>query len=394
MNLRDTALLDDLLDDDDDRVTEVDPFAAYAVPPPRSEALEDDHSGVRVVAPLALRLTSRGMLIGRHPSIRRVLETIDRVAQSTCTVLVTGESGTGKELVVAAIHDASARASAPLVTINCGAIPAELVESELFGHARGAFTGAQQARRGHFASAEGGTLFLDEVGELPLGAQVKLLRALQQREYTPVGETRAQRCDVRIVAATNRNLATEVAEGRFREDLYYRLNVIHLALPALRDRADDVKTLAEHFYRGVVAEAGRHDLLGISERCFAAIVAHGWPGNVRELANAIERGVLLSPGPFLEPEFMFDGADAEASGFRAPRIPEPPPSAPRLLRAVPSPPDALPPEGIDLYASIERYQNGLIAQALARTGGNKNKAARLLGLNRTTLVEMIRRRGL
>jgi sigma-54 specific flagellar transcriptional regulator A len=385
-------------------------------------AEEEEVSGV-LRAPLTLRLTSRGMIIGHHPAIRRVLETIDRVARSMCTVLVTGESGTGKELAIAALHDASARSEGPLVTINCGAIPLELIESELFGHVKGAFTGAQASRRGHIASAEGGTLFLDEVGELPLGAQVKLLRVLQQREYTPVGESRSVKCDVRIVAATNRDLGAEVTAGRFREDLYYRLNVIHIVMPALRERGDDLRILAEHFYRGFVATCGRADLRGISSAALAAISAHAWPGNVRALENAIERGVLLATGPYLEPEDIFGPGEATEmlapSMFGEPQTPvleelsfaverNPfldtpiPPSAaplsePLSLEASPDSagfPWALPEEGVDLYSCVESYQNNLIAQALRRTGGNKNKAAQLLGLNRTTLVEMIRRRGL
>ena len=378
-----------------------------------------------------LRPTSRGKIIGQHPTILALLETIDRVARSMCTVLVTGESGTGKELVVAALHDASTLRTGPLVTINCGAIPLELVESELFGHAKGAFTGAQTARRGHVATAEGGTLFLDEVGELPLSAQVKLLRVLQQREYTPVGESRAVKCDVRIVAATNRDLAAEVAAGRFREDLYYRLNVIHLALPALRKRGTDVRVLAMHFYRGFAATCGRTDLRGFSEAALAAIAAHSWPGNVRALENAIERGVLLARGPFVEVGDIFGFAagaavETQAPSSRADARCEP--SAPVPASAVPTPraapfpittpahgmgatvlpftapgerrgsnpafPRCLPDMGMNLSSCVESYQNNLIRQALSRTGGNKNKAAQLLGLNRTTLVEMIRRRSL
>jgi sigma-54 specific flagellar transcriptional regulator A len=402
---------------------------------------------------VTLRPTSRGKIIGQHPSIRKVLETIDRVAASMCTVLVMGESGTGKELVVAALHDASKRRTGPMVTINCGAIPAELVESELFGHAKGAFTGAQNARRGHVASAEGGTLFLDEVGELPMPAQVKLLRLLQQREYTPVGESRAVKCDVRIVAATNRDLRAEVTAGRFREDLYYRLNVIELALPALRERGTDVRVLALHFYRSSVAIAGRTDLRGFSEAALRAIESSSWPGNVRALENAIERGVLLARGPFVEAEDILgagagvpleppraaahhhdprrepeaarattpEGSNAlAATGVRpkfdlpaelvndcvdaaAPSVPEVAPRAAVLPVAMPvsarhgsNPafPRVLPEQGFDLFSAVESYQNHLIRQALARTGGNKNKAAQLLGLNRTTLVEMIRRRGI
>ncbi len=416
---------------------------------------------------MTLRPTSRGKIIGQHPSIRKVLETIDRVAASMCTVLVTGESGTGKELVVAALHDASTRRTGPLITINCGAIPVDLVESELFGHVKGAFTGAATARRGHVASAEGGTLFLDEVGELPMSAQVKLLRVLQQREYTPVGESRSVKCDVRIVAATNRDLKAEVAAGRFREDLFYRLNVIHLKLPALRERGTDVRVLAKHFYRNFATACGRDDLRGFSAAALAAIEAHPWPGNVRALENAIERSVLLARGPFVEPEDIL-GAGAGISitmaavvppssgavssraptspaivaAFAAPRVdprrepsrapfvdprreaestalPPPPKLArfesspryeaigrmavPTAAAIAPTPerhgsnpafPRVLPDQGFDLFSAVESYQNNLIRQALTRTGGNKNKAAQLLGLNRTTLVEMIRRRGL
>ncbi|MBX3221653.1 MAG: sigma-54-dependent Fis family transcriptional regulator [Labilithrix sp.] len=411
-----------------------------------------------------LRPTSRGKIISQDTRLAQVLETIDRVARSACTVLVTGESGTGKELVVAALHDASTRRSAPLVTINCGAIPNELVESELFGHAKGAFTGAQGSRRGLVAAAEGGTLFLDEVGELPLAVQVKLLRLLQQREYTPLGETRAMKCDVRIVAATNRDLEAEVKAGRFREDLYYRLNVIHVELPALRERKGDLGLLARHFCRVFAERAGRDDLRGLSDEAVTAIEAYPWPGNVRALENALERGVLLARGPFVEAEDVFGrvaralhkptpAPAAEASTAPAPVFAPAEPTPPsidvqRELRALlpianapprtqflpavvpsavspatpadlatapagaPAPavdntaagavrrgsdprfPRVLPDTGVDLFNAIDSYQNNLIRQALTRTAGNRNRAAQLLGLNRTTLVEMIRRRGL
>jgi sigma-54 specific flagellar transcriptional regulator A len=427
-----------------------------------------------------LRPTSRGKIISQDPRVNEVLETIDRVARSSCTVLVTGESGTGKELIVAALHDASPRKSAPLVTINCGAIPNELVESELFGHAKGAFTGAQTARRGLVAAAEGGTLFLDEVGELPLSVQVKLLRLLQQREYTPVGETRAVKCDLRIVAATNRDLEAEVKAGRFREDLNYRLNVIHVELPALRERKGDLTLLARHFCRVFSERSGRDDLRGLSDAALEAIEAFPWPGNVRALENAIERGVLLARGPFVEADDVFGRAGNRYRQTPVPVVAPPPPPASepvsidvqRELRALlpapipslhktqffaavnvpgaapvalvaspvveapvaaalPLPPPAapeattasdalvnaalaaaaaasspvrhgsdprfprvLPTSGVDLFNAIDSYQNNLIRQALSRTAGNRNRAAQLLGLNRTTLVEMIRRRGL
>jgi sigma-54 specific flagellar transcriptional regulator A len=414
-----------------------------------------------------LRPTSRGKIISQDPRLREVLDTIDRVAGSRCTVLVTGESGTGKELIVAALHDASTRRNAPLVTINCGAIPSELVESELFGHTKGAFTGAQVARRGLVAAAEGGTLFLDEVGELPLAVQVKLLRLLQQREYTPVGETRSVKCDIRVVAATNRDLEAEVKAGRFREDLYYRLNVIHVELPPLRERKGDLPLLARHFCRVFAERSGRTDLRGLSDAAIRAIEAYPWPGNVRALENAIERGVLLARGPWVEPDDVFGrlarsltretavaiepvgprvGDGSENRGASAAEISSsdlhaelrallPPPThkthflpvestqylpnqtlpvdtqsaagAPPVTTTVtndaagpvrrgsdPRFPRVLPDAGINLFNAIESYQNNLIRQALQRTAGNRNRAAQLLGLNRTTLVEMIRRRGL
>ena len=414
--------------------------------------LNDDAPPPSRSSQYVLRPTSRGKIISQDHRLGNVLETIDRVARSSCTVLVTGESGTGKELVVAALHDASTRKAAPLVTINCGAIPNELVESELFGHAKGAFTGAQGNRRGLVAAAEGGTLFLDEVGELPLAVQVKLLRLLQQREYTPLGETRAMKCDVRIVAATNRDLEEEVKAGRFREDLYYRLNVIHVELPALRERRGDLVILARHFCRVFSERAGRDDLKGLSESALAAIEAYPWPGNVRALENAIERGVLLARGPFVEADDVFGklgkslqrptpvisaarqeektplSIDVQAE-LRAllPQVPVArthpmPAEANQLLASEPvaetpttpvvdAAPDSsdggpkrrgsnplfprvLPDAGMNMFSAIDNYQNNLIKQALARTAGNRNRAAQLLGLNRTTLVEMIRRRGL
>jgi DNA-binding NtrC family response regulator len=347
-----------------------------------------DAPTVHVIRP-TLRPTSRGKIIGHNPAMRRVLDTIQRVASSSCTVLVTGESGTGKELVVAALHDASPRTGKPLVTVNCGAIPENLIESELFGHARGAFTGAHATRQGHVATAEGGTLFLDEVGELPLQVQVKLLRLLQQREYTMVGDSRVVKCDVRIVAATNRDLEAEVKARRFREDLFYRLNVIHIELPSLRNRPEDIEPLARHFLNSCVARTGRVDVLGFAPEALDILRAHPWPGNVRSLENTVERAVLLTAGPQVKPEDlperMQQGVIAAAAAAVAA-------AAPSVQPAAASGP--LPEAGIDLRAVVESYENDLIVQALERTGRNKNRAAQLLGLNRTTLVEMLKRKGL
>ena len=331
---------------------------------------------VRVLRP-TLRPTSRGKIVGRDPAMLGVLDTIQRVALSACTVLITGESGTGKELIVAALHDASARAGKPLVTVNCGAIPENLIESELFGHARGAFTGAHAARQGHVAAAEGGTLFLDEVGELPLQVQVKLLRLLQEREYSMVGDSRIVKSDIRVVAATNRDLEAEVAGRRFREDLFYRLNVIHIELPALRDRATDIEPLALNFLNVSVARCGRGDIVGFTSEALEVLRAYSWPGNVRSLENTVERAVLLSPGPLVTTDDLPERVRT-GSGRREGAAPA----------------EGLPDRGIDLRAAVEQYENQLILQALQRTGRNKNRAAQLLGLNRTTLVEMLKRKRL
>ena len=325
---------------------------------------------------ITLRVTSRGRLVGRSTKLREVVDTIDRVARANTTVLITGESGTGKEMIVAALHDASPRAQGPLVTVNCGAIPESLLESELFGHAKGAFTGAIAARAGRVTAAEKGTLFLDEVGELPLQLQVKLLRLLQQREYSPVGDDRILRCDIRVVAATNRDLEEEVRKGRFRQDLYYRLNVIHLHLPPLRERVEDLELLALHFLRTSAVRTGRTDLLGFTEDAIGLLKGYEWPGNVRALENAIERAVLLAAGPLITvtdlPERIRTGT-REGPSSRGTQLPD---------------------SGIDLRAAVEEYESNLIRQALGRTGWNKNRAAQLLGLNRTTLVEMLKRKGI
>ncbi len=313
-------------------------------------------------------------MVGNDPRVREIVRTLDRVSQSTCTVLVTGESGTGKELVVAALHDASQRREAPLVAVNCGAIPENLVESELFGHAKGAFTGATAARRGLVAAAEGGTLFLDEVGELPLSVQVKLLRLLQTREYTPVGETKVLRADVRIVAATNRDLEVEVAEKRFREDLYFRLNVIHVHGPALRDRKSDIPLLAAHFLGSVAARSGRDDIKGFTPDAMRALQNDAWVGNIRALENMVERAVLLSVGPQITVVDLGPRLKSQPEAGDTASVP------------------ALPEDGMDLFAAVEQFENDILRQALARTNGNKNRAAQLLKLNRTTLVEMLKRK--
>lgn len=313
-------------------------------------------------------------VVGRSAKLIETFRIIDRVAKTDCTVLITGESGTGKELVARAVHENSNRARGPLVTVNCGAIPEALLESELFGHARGAFTGAAGVRIGRIQAAEGGTLFLDEVGELPLSLQVKLLRVLQYREYSPVGDSRVLTANIRVVAATNVDLEAAVREGKFREDLFYRLNVIHVRTPELKERDGDVGMLLDHFFELARERLGRADLAGFSAEARDVLESYEWPGNVRELENTLERAVLLSSGPMIE---LGD-------------LPE------RVLgRGVVRPaPTALPDLGIDLRRAVESFENQLIQQALDRTGWNKKQAANLLGINRTTLVEMLKRKRL
>jgi transcriptional regulator with PAS, ATPase and Fis domain len=311
-------------------------------------------------------------VIGLSESLVEVYRVIDRVADTTCTILITGESGTGKELVARAVHKASPRSPKAFVAVNCGAIPEALLESELFGHARGAFTGAHANKVGRIALAEGGTLFLDEIGEMPMSLQVKLLRVLQAREYSPVGDNRTLKADVRIVAATNVNLENAVAAGTFREDLYYRLNVIHLTVPALRERPEDVPLLVQHFLKKAKERVGRTRINGMSRAAAQILADYQWPGNVRELENTIERAVLLCQGELIEPKDLPQrlcglGVEKRVS----PRLPD---------------------TGLDLRNAVESFENQLIRQALERTKWNKKQAASLLGLNRTTLVEMLKRK--
>jgi len=325
------------------------------------------------------RTTSKGTIVGRSRRLTALLQMVDRVARSDCSVLITGESGTGKGLLVAALHDASKRAAAPLISLNCAAMPHNLVESELFGHVRGAFTGAHATREGRVSQAEGGTLFLDEIGELPLALQPKLLRLLQEREYTPLGDGRTRKCNVRFVAATNQDLPQQVKEGGFREDLYFRLNVIELQVPPLRERPEDIEMLAKHCFDSFVGSAGRDDLEQIDEDAIRALASYDWPGNIRELENVIQRAVLLSPGPSIGQQDLPAAIE-----------PAPPCSQAGALRYASEIPDA----GINLRSVLSEYEDHLMQLALERTRWNKNRAARLLGLNRTTLVEMIKRKKL
>ena len=307
-----------------------------------------------------LRSQSRSRnIIGHSRVMQEVYELIGQVAETKTNVLVYGESGTGKELVARAIHDQSPRSGKPFVAINCGAIPENLIESELFGHVKGAFTGALQNKDGLFEAATGGTLFLDEIGELSHPLQVKLLRALQEKSIRRVGDTADRKIDVRIVSATNRRLEDEVAAGRFREDVYYRLNVIQLTLPPLRDRPEDIPLLAQHFIRRFADEIGK-EVEGMDGEAFDMLSTYGFPGNVRELENLIERAVALARGPVIGTALLPPTVTANPAAGPISRIDD---------------------EGVDLEALVATYERSLLSEALSKTGGIKKKAARLLGIS-------------
>jgi DNA-binding NtrC family response regulator len=311
-------------------------------------------------------------VIGEHPAMRLVLDRVEQIADTYASVLIRGETGTGKEVVARLIHGASQRRAGPFVAVNVATIPEPLAESELFGHVRGAFTGADKARTGRFVSAHGGTLFLDEIGEMPRGVQVKLLRALQEREVTPVGASEAIPVDVRVVAATHRDLEGMIEEGTFREDLFYRLDVVPIDIPPLRERRGDIAALAEHF-RGEVNAREARSVPGFALDVVQRLAAYDWPGNVRELENLVERLVVVASNRMV----VMNDLPAH---LRTPVV--------DLENATLD----LPETGVDLRIFLTQLEERLIAQALARTGGNKNRAAELLGMNRTTLVEKLRRR--
>jgi DNA-binding NtrC family response regulator len=314
-------------------------------------------------------------LIGTSAALRAVIETVERVAQTTSTVLITGESGTGKEVVARLLHGLSGRASAPLVAINCGAIPPTLIESELFGHTKGSFTGAGEARPGKFLQANGGTLFLDEIAELPLGQQVKFLRVLQERRITAVGDTRPREVDVRIIAATNQDLEAMVRAGTFRADLYYRLDVLPISLPSLRERREDIPLLARHFLEFMNRRFDRDVALGTD--VLNVMNSYDWPGNVREMENLFERLVVLNRtgkvGLDELPRRMGSGPTARAT-IAAGQL-------------------DIGDRGIDLQAVVATFETSLIDRALGLASGNKTRAAGFLGLSRTTLLDKLKRQG-
>jgi DNA-binding NtrC family response regulator len=312
-----------------------------------------------------------GGILGRSRPMQELFHLLETVAAANSTILVTGETGTGKEVVARAIHHNSPRKAHRFVALNCSAIPEALLEAELFGHVRGAFTGAIGARQGRFEQAHRGTLFLDEVGTMSTALQMKLLRALQEREFERVGDNQTIKVDVRVIAATNSNLATMVAEGSFREDLFYRLNVIPIHLPPLRERRDDIPVLAKHFLEKFAA--GAH--MQIAQGAMRVLMAFPWPGNVRQLENAIERAVTLSGG-----RKEIDVVDL-------------PPEIQAVPTAAAAPFVEFPDDGLDLPAYLTSIEKDLIRRSLQRTGGNRNKAAELLRIKRTTLVEKLKRLG-
>jgi transcriptional regulator with PAS, ATPase and Fis domain len=308
----------------------------------QNSALEAELEGMRF-----------GAIVGACESMKDVFKRIRKVATTEASVLITGETGTGKELIAAEIHRGSRRASGPFVVINCGAIPENLLESELFGHVRGAFTGAVANKQGRFQAANGGTLFLDEIGEMPLALQVKILRAIQEHVVARVGDTRAEPVDIRVIAATNRVLEEEIKKGRFREDLYYRLNVVGIHLPPIRNRGDDILALAKYFLAKAVEEHGSK-VRGYSRSCLAAIRGYKWPGNVRQLENRIKKAVILAEGTLLTAEDM----DLRAEDIE---------------------------EILPLAEAKDRFHIRYINEVLERNGGNRTKTARDLGVDPRTI---------
>jgi two-component system response regulator HydG len=309
-------------------------------------------------------------LLGDSPPMREVRALIDRIRDSDAPVLVTGASGTGKELVARALHERGPRREGPFVAVNCAAVPEALLESELFGHVKGAFTDARSARAGLFVQASGGTLFLDEIAEMPLGLQPKLLRALQERRVRPLGGDTEVAFDARLVVATNRDLETEVSEKRFREDLFYRINVIHLAMPPLRVRGADILVLAQHFLRSSANAAGR-DLRGISKAAAERLLAYPWPGNVRELQNCMERAITLAQYTDIAVEDLPEKVRAYRSTQLVPDVDEP-----------------------EQLLTMDEVEKRYIARVLEVVSGNKSLAAKVLGFDRATLYRKLERYGM
>lgn len=326
----------------------------------------------------ALRASDGGQpqaaLIGDSAALREVMDMITQVAGTDATVLLLGESGTGKEVVARLLHAFSPRVGGPFVAVNCGAIPEGLVESELFGHAKGAFTGATEARAGKFVDADGGTLFLDEISELPLGLQVKLLRVLQDRTVTAVGESKIRAVNTRVVAASNQNLEALVKAGKFRADLFFRLNVVPVTLPALRERAEDVGPLCRHFLASCAGRLGKR--VELSDAALMALQLYEWPGNVRELENLIERLVILNRTGTIGVSDLPASVRTPAASLAAETV------------------QGATTDAIDLPATLARIETSLVERALRLAAGNRTRAAELLGISRTTLIDKLKRLGI
>ena len=328
-----------------------------------------DHAGLRhenkTLREMLAASLDMGGIVSQSPAMRQVMQNVAAIAPSEATVLITGESGTGKELIARAIHNNSQRRKEPFVAVNCAALTESLLESELFGHERGAFTGAEGRRKGRFQSADKGTIFLDEIGEISAAMQSRLLRVLQEREIQPVGSDQTIRIDVRILGATHRNLARDVEQGRFRQDLYYRLNVVTLHLPPLRERPEDIPLLAGHFLKKF-AEKNRKQVKSFTPAAMHRLNAHPWPGNVRELENAVERAVVLLAGEYVEerdlpPALLSEQKERAASG------------------------------GVPPGMTLEEMERQAIITALGAADGNKSEAARRLGITRKTLHVKLRK---
>jgi len=309
-------------------------------------------------------------IIGRSPKMKEVFDTLSLVAPTDATVLILGESGTGKELVANSIHHNSPRASQPFIKVSCAALPETLLEGELFGHEKGAFTGAIARREGRFQLAHRGTIFLDEVGEMSMTTQTKLLRVLQEKEFEPLGSTRTVKVDVRVIAASNKDLEREVKEGRFREDLFYRLNVVPVSLPALRERKEDIPALATHFF-AIYRDKNKKETKDISRKAMDLLMRYDWPGNIRELENCVERAVILARGEIIAPADLppaiqaLTSSDREVQGLELP-------------------------SGI----SLQEVEKALIVKTLEDTGGNRTRAAEILGINRRTLQNKLKEYGI
>jgi len=330
-------------------------------------------------------------IIGDSPPIREVFDVVERAAGSQSTVMIYGESGTGKELIARALHLNSPRASKPFIAVNCGAIPHELLESELFGYEKGAFTGAVNTRIGRMELANQGTLFLDEIGDMPPALQVKLLRVLAEREIDRLGSTKPIPIDIRVITATHRNLEEWIKEGKFREDLYYRLNIIPINLPPLRERKADIPLLAKHFLKQLNGSAGSKT---INDEAMQFLVNYSWPGNIRELANFVERMMVLSISSTITPRDLPDKVlgDVPKDKWQPLQTEEEGNPAQMLQQSLKqSFHVGIPEEGINLKKMVEGFEKELLLEALEKTGWVKNKAANLLSLNRTTLVEKLKK---